>query len=84
MDLDYRELRDCCELRFVFVQWTNLECIIVLVVHKGLTFGFFLFVFVFCLFFCFSPHPPCPSPQSQTEDTSYCGYFGIQIGIGKQ
>ncbi len=77
MDLEYRELRDCCELRFVFVQWTNLECIIVLVVYQGLSFFFFFFFFISPIYNFFL------YPQSQTEDTSYCGYLGIQTVIDK-
>lgn len=57
MDLNHRETRDSSELRFVFVQRTNLECIIVWLFCQGLPSASFFVLFggvVFFLFFSFS------------------------------
>lgn len=51
MDLDHRELRDSCELRFVFVQQTNLECIIVWLGLSKCTICSFFCCFVLGFFF---------------------------------
>lgn len=72
MDLDHRELRDSCELRFVFVQQTNLECIIVWLGLSKCTICSFFCCFVLGFFFL-SSSAVSMGHQPQTEDVSLWG-----------